>query len=302
MDTKAKIVIALVVILVLGEIAYIFLLSPSKGGPVNTGSIREADLQIPYRVVGYGDKLIFQGDFEPWMRNYSKNYYTSNNTTFVIIKGNITEFYNKLKGKAPKVLTYLVAVDIANHSYVDYLPLLPINTTIVLQGRFALRDGTVLASSQLTPVVKKQVIAVPYRLKKVEKTFYQYIFSFENRTKIENHSNICKNISGSVKQPYVTYLGPDYIIVNDSFTNVSQISKDYPGAICEPSVIISEVPLNISSDEVKNVYLVLLEPITGNYPTLEYKVSDINKTQYNVTMEVSKSGEAILSYIILEVK
>ena len=303
MDTKAKIVIALVAVLILGELAYVFLLAPQGSSGINfPGKITQQTLQVPYRVVSHGDKIIFKGTYQPWMQAYIKNYYTENNTTLVIINHNITAFYKELKerGLSPLILTYLVDINGLNHSYAAYLPYVPVNRTIVLQGVYVLQNGQVLQTSTLQPVINRETVTLPYKLKKIIKTLYHYTWSFENRSKSPKPNNICYNISSSVKQPYVTYLGTDYIIVNESFNNISQILKDYPGAICPPTEVTSEEPLNISADNVSLAYVVLLTPLEPAYPEITKTITDLNETAFNITLELSKSGDAIINYIIIK--
>ncbi|NPA22237.1 MAG: hypothetical protein GXN92_01490 [Candidatus Micrarchaeota archaeon] len=302
MDNKMKLVLALVAVLVLGELAYILFLAPS---PTHTpfGKIEQQTLQVPYRVVGYGDRLVFEGEYQPWMQEYVKNYYQENSTVLVIVdKERLLEFYNRLKeeGYEPLVLIYLVDEAGLNHSYSGYLPLVPINSTVVLEGVYLLQDGRVVNTGMLQPVITREVVTVPYKVNKILENRYKYVIPFEERIKYQNYSNICVNVTSQVKQPYVTYLGPDYIVVNESFTNITRILEDYPGAICLPTVIVTDEPLNITGANVTQVYEAILVPLEPGYPEIVTEIPSLNQTQYNITMEVAKSGNAVISYIILE--
>ncbi len=133
----------------------------------------------------------------------------------------------------------------------DLNPTLPVGSKLRFKFIGLVENGVVTRGVKFTLMGEKRTI--PLRISKIKKisSYYIYYVDFVNRTCLRDvpnaHiSNVIRNTNNK-KEDYVEYVGDNYIVVNENYTNKSRIIEDYgENVIFEPSYVISNTTMNLS--------------------------------------------------------
>ena len=208
-----------------------------------------------------------------------------------------------------------IEVNVSTPLEVYMKPTISEGSTVVVVAEVAAQDGEVKYMQNSLISSNRESIMITAKVLNITETNYLYEVDFENRTMIEDiEGALTKDISNIVmvsntpkeKKDYVSWLGDNYIIVNDGMVNKSRIIEDYGNVTFPYSTIKSAEKLNISyAASESTISKVLVESKDRQYVlpdngimAMEIKDASQNMTSINLVLDAEISGNLVLDYIV----
>ncbi len=186
-------------------------------------------------------------------------------------------------------------------------PDLPVNATVEFEFEAIGQNGVIVATGSPKFTYYQKQLSVEGTVVNTTNEMYLYIVDFENRSLVKEFNGTVNNVVKNIvpkKVDYATYIGEDYIIVNES-VNKTTILKDFPDAVFEDSYIYSKAPLNISFakklEKVKKCHIKLHSYFDLAKDEIEESCEKDIGDKVNVTINALISGNTILDFNIIKI-
>ncbi len=304
MNRLLWIVIILGGILLLSEALLWLSMSPSRSN--GRPEYIEIDNPLEFRFVSSSNNVRLIGsNVSNYVRELLKNYYKSNDQVIGYLEeGKMDELLEIAKKHGFRVYIKTIFQDKDYNTSIElYLPyqnftnryLVLKGPMVYFQGKIYSRDGgDIIRYINTTQYYGED----EFYIDKILETRKLYVFSFENRSKLNEYSNAIisdrcvLNKTVDYKKDYVYKLDLKAIYVNRSFNDINRIYQDYPVISCDISYI--DQPVN-NPDEIVEQYILLL---TNNFGISHiYNTTNLS-TSYKLPVSYTISGNVLLDYEI----
>ena len=186
-------------------------------------------------------------------------------------------------------------------------PNLPVNATVEFEFEAIGQNGLIVATGSPKFTYYQKQLNLKGVVVNTSDEMYVYVVDFENRSLVKQFNGTINNVVKNIvpkKVDYATYIGEDYIMVNES-VNKTTILKDFPNAVFEDSYIYSKTPLNISFakkvEKIRECHIKLHSQFALINDEVDVNCKKNIGEEVSVSINALISGNTILDFDIIKV-